>query len=118
MVNNVYSITNKSLTNLGHSIPFIDRNPTDKERDIFISGNKDLINKAINLARIFINKTEENVIGENSAFTIEPRLTSSKDKSMPMCSFHTIVQFVEGEKIILTNFKGICNLLKMDWLNY
>lgn len=115
--NNIQSTTDKASTNLGHSIPFIDRNPTVGEFELIQSGDNNRINKTISLARIFINKTEDFVIDENCAFTIEPRLTSTKDKLLPMCSFHTIIQFVEGEKILLTNFKGVFNILGMDWLN-
>lgn len=117
MQNNVFSTTDKTGINLGHSIPFIDRSPTHKEFDSFNSGNKNQINKSISAARIFINKNENFVIDENCAMTIEPRLTSSENKSLPMCSFHTIIQFVEGEKILLTNFKGVFNILGMDWIN-
>jgi len=117
MENNVYSTTDRNWTNLGHSIPFINRSPTENEHESFLSGNKNLVNKTISLARIFINKSENFTIESNSAFTIEPRLTSNKDKLLPMCSFHTIVQFVQGKKIVLTNFRKIFNLLNMDWLN-
>lgn len=114
--NNVYSITDKRGTNIGHTIPFIDRNPSKKETESIQSGDEKLIHQIISEARTFINQEEEFEITDNCAFTFEPRLTSITDPTLPQYSFHTIIQFVKGEKLVLSNFNGVIHLLEMDWL--
>lgn len=116
LVNNVYSTTDKSWTNIGHSIPFIDRNINNEEKNLIMTEDPDKIHKMISQARIFINQSEKLPITDNCAFTVEPRITSSSDPTLPMCSFHTIIQFIDGKKVILTNFDGIFNFLGMDWI--
>ena len=114
--NKVYSTRDEALMNIGHTVPFIDRDPEGEEKEAISSGDGKLLNKAISGARIFINKDSGYEITENCAFTFEPRLTSLEDPSLPQWSFHTIVQFVEGKKIVLSNFNGVINLLGMDWM--
>lgn len=114
--NNVYSLTEKSGKNLGHTIPFIDRNLNKEEQSYLASEDPDKIHKVISQARIFINPSSEYEISDNCAFTVEPRFTSSDNSKLPMCCFHTIVQFIDGKKEILTNFDGIFNLLGMEWI--
>lgn len=116
LMNNITSTTDVAGTNLGHSIPFMDRNPADEENKLLMVEDEEMIHKVINKARIFINKSEDFKIGANSAFTFEPRLISAKDSSLPMCSFHMIVQFIKKKKIVLENFTSIFNLLGMNWL--
>ncbi len=116
LVNNVYSTTDKSLINIGHTIPFIDRNLNKEEQDNIMSEDPDKIHKVISQARTFMNQDTDDQISENCAFTIEPRITSISDKTLPMCSFHMIVQFNDGKKEVLRNFDGIFNLLGMDWI--
>jgi len=114
--NNVFGITDKAGTDLGHTIPFIDRNPDEKELLSINSGHVENINSVISKARVFDNEFEKYIISENCAFTFEPRFISD-DNSIPMFSLHTIVQFVEGKKVIADYFKGIFDLLGMQWLN-
>ncbi len=116
LVTNVYSATDKSGTNIGHTIPFIDRNLNKEEQKLMVSEDPDKIHKVISQARTFINQSADYQITENCAFTVEPRFTSSSNPTLPMCSFHTIVQFIDGNKVVLTNFDGIFNLLGMDWI--
>lgn len=115
MDNFVTGYTDKESTDFGHTIPFIDRDPTDKEKNSINTGEENIIDQVISKARIFINESEEYRISENCAFTFEPRFISLSDR-LPMCSFHTIVQFVDGEKVVLGNFEGIFNLIGMNWL--
>lgn len=114
--NNITSTTDKSGTNVGHCIPFIDRVPNLKELQLIKSENKKIIHKVINKARKFINAEEKFLIKDNSAFTFEPRLISLIDRSLPMFSFHTIIQFVKGKKIVLSNMDEILKLLNMRWI--
>lgn len=116
LVNNVCSTTDKYSTNIGHTIPFIDRNLNKEEQEFMTSEDPDKIHKVISQARIFINQSEDTKVTENCAFTVEPRFTSSSNSAVPMCSFHTIVQFIDGKKEVLTNFDGIFNLLGMEWI--
>jgi hypothetical protein len=113
--NLILGTTDKAKTDLGHTIPFIDRNPDEKEMEKIDSGKAEQINGAISQARVFCNEFEEYVITDNCAFTFEPRFISQTGK-LPMFSFHTIVQFMNGKKVVLSNFDGIFNLLGMNWL--
>lgn len=116
LMNFVVAITDKAKTDFGHTIPFVDRNPEGEEIKSIDSGDPKLINKAISEARVFINAIENYEISDNCAFTFEPRLTNP-DKSLPIFSFHTIIQFAEGKKVVAGNFEGIINFLGMDWIN-
>lgn len=114
--NNVYSTTDKSRTDIGHTIPFIDRNLNTEERNGILSEDSDKIHKVMSQGRVFINKNSDYKLTENCAFTVEPRFTSISNPKLPMCSFHTIIEFIHGKKVILQNFDGIFNLLGMDWI--
>lgn len=113
--NYIKGTTDKAGTDLGHTIPFIEGDPKLYEENDINSGDHQKINQVISKTRVFINEFENYFISANCAFTFEPRFVSFTDE-LPMCSFHTIVQFVDKKKIILTNFKGIFNLLGMEWL--
>lgn len=115
MVNYISGKTDKTGFDFGHTVPFIDRNPGKTEINSINSGNSDKINKAISQTRIFINRQEKYEISDNCAFTFEPRITDN-NHSLPIFSFHTIVQFVGGKKVVVDNFNGIVNLLSMNWL--
>ncbi len=114
--NNIFGFTNRTGTDFGHTIPFIDRNLDDKELLKVNSTSENEIHDVISKARIFSSEVEKYTISEYCAFTFEPRFIS-EDNNLPMFSLHTIVQFVEGKKIITDNFTGIFNLLGMQWLN-
>lgn len=116
LLNDISSTTDRAGTNIGHCIPFIDRDPTEIEWEILKENDRFKIHKVLSKARRFINKDEDFQIVGNSAFTFEPRFTSAIDNALPMCSFHTIIQFVGGKKVVLTNFNRIFNLLGMNWL--
>lgn len=114
--NYIFGITDKSVFDLGHTIPFIDRDPNSNERIEINSGKSEKMNRVISQARIFSNDQEDYIISGNCAFTFEPRLISVKDSTLPMFSFHTIIQFVNGKKIVLSNMQNIINLLNMQWI--
>lgn len=114
--NYMLGITDKAVVDLGHTIPFIDRDPNPKEQVEINSASREKIHNLISQSRIFSNAKEDYVISSNCAFTYEPRLISAKDESLPMFSFHTIVQFVNGKKIILSNMENILQLLNMEWI--
>lgn len=114
--NTITSTTDKSGTDVGHCVPFIDRDPNLKELQLIKSENKKNIHKIINKARIFINAEEKYKVDDYSALTFEPRLISSIDRFLPMFSFHTIIQFVSGKKIVISNMDEILKLLNMQWI--
>jgi hypothetical protein len=115
LINNILGITDKAGTDLGHSIPFVDRNPTTEETDKLYSGDPEKINSAISKARVYISSNEDFEITDNCAFTFEPRLTDI-NMTLPIFSFHTIIQFVEGKKVVVNYFDGLINLLGMNWI--
>ena len=114
--NHIVGTTDKAITDFGHTIPFIDRDPNSTEQSDINSGDLEKIHKVISQARIFSSSVENYAISENCAFTFEPRFISSTDSSLPMFSFHTIIQFVAGKKIVLSNMDKIIKILKMEWI--
>jgi hypothetical protein len=115
LINNIFAVTDQAITNFGHTIPFIDSNPTNVELVNIKSGDPQKINSTISHARRFINNLEDYLIAENCAFTYEPRFINI-DKSLPMFSFHQIVSFVGGKKFISDNFRGLINYFNMNWI--
>lgn len=114
--NFIVSTTDKSKTNLGHTIPFLTRDPDEIERRKIATGEEEIINSLINKSREFINSDSDLLISDNCGFTFEPRFISENEPELPMFSLHLIILFEEGEKEVLGNFAGIFNFLKMDWL--
>lgn len=119
LTNGVVSTTDPAGKNLGHTIPGIYSDWTEREKNIFENGQtnwssvKDLINKK----RVFVNAVEETVVEPNMAITIEPRLTTIDNPSIPMGSFHTIgVINDDGSKEFLTNFDQIFDVVEMDYM--
>lgn len=114
--NYVMSTTDPAGMDIGHTVPFISDVPSQQLIDSVSKGNESNIHKLINKARRFISAQEDFIISQNCAFTFEPRIIVSDGKKMPMFSLHTIIQFVQGVKIILSNFDGLINLFGMQWI--
>ena len=101
----------KQNLNLGHSIPGIALNDQ-------ISGNSfEEIKEHIRTKRINVVDTEDFEIPSTYAFTIESRLEDLTNPQMPSASWHFMVCFNEGEKIILDDFKEIFKVAGMDYMN-
>lgn len=115
LINHIFAVTDQAGTDFGHTIPFIENNPTTSELANIETSDPQKINSTISHARRFINRQEDFQITDNCAFTFEPRLTNT-DKSLPMFSFHQIVRFVDGKKYISEDFRGLINFLGMNWL--
>ncbi len=110
LINTIKSSTDKRGIDIGHSIPFIEEDEkipkmTTEEMHTFISKK-----------RVFFNDAEERKISEDCAFTFEPRIISSDDPTLPMCSFHMIVAFIDGKQEITSNFDSLFELLGMQWI--
>jgi hypothetical protein len=101
-------------TNLGHTIPWSYEEPTSEEQRI-ISGNSlnDLRNLISN-KRVNVNKNEQFKIPANIAFTLEARLESMLDVSLPNIFFHLIITFKNGHKKVLSNFNNVFSALGMN----
>jgi len=110
------SITDKAEISIGHTIPFITKDPNPKQQKDINSANPQAIHNIISRSRKFISSQEKYIISNNCAFTFEPRFISSKNSSLPMFSFHTTIQFVSGKKVVLSNMDKIINLLEMEWI--
>ena len=102
---------------VGHTIPFIMEDMTEKEREMLKQGNNDEIKKMISEKRIFVRASENQVVKKGMAFTIEPRPKPINNSQIPMMSFHSICAIHEnGDKELITNFDSIFDLVGMDYM--
>lgn len=108
------STTDPTGINVGHSIPFLDNAEVAKlTQEKQWEKNAAMISKK----RKFINAVEKTQVLPGTAFTIEPRVRSFVDPTLPTIYFHTIVLIYEnGEKELLTNFNELFKLTGMDYL--
>lgn len=116
LINTITSTTDPTGTDIGHTIPFIDEEPSDQLKSAVLNGDESKIHSLISKTRRFINAQEDYIISNNCAFTFEPRLIPDDDSEGPMYSFHTIIQMDEGKKMTIGNFDGVINELGMKWL--
>jgi len=101
---------NQSL-NLGHSVPGASGN------EVIEGDSFEEIKENIRTKRVHFINTEDFKIPETYAFTVESRLESATDSNMPSASWHFIVCFDKGKKIILNNFQEIFKVVEMDYMN-
>lgn len=111
-----YSVTDGMDVNIGHTIPWTYEVMNNEEKYILKTGNWDNIKNMISKKRKFINKDQELKIQENMIFTIEPKLKSSLDSSIPAITFHVIVAFRKGKKSVINNYSEIFKEWDMDYL--
>ncbi|OGY23078.1 MAG: hypothetical protein A2172_05210 [Candidatus Woykebacteria bacterium RBG_13_40_15] len=114
-VNNDRTVTytDKVGTNLGHTIPWTWENPSELEINVINSRDFNKIKDLISHKRINVNREEKFKVPENVAFTIEARLEDTNNLSLPLVFFHVIVQFIDGNKRVNSNFNSVFKLLKM-----
>ncbi|KKS46657.1 MAG: hypothetical protein UV09_C0015G0009 [Candidatus Gottesmanbacteria bacterium GW2011_GWA2_42_18] len=115
--NYIVSTTDMTKPNLGHSIPFLNKEPNEDQQRKIASGEEEKINSVISKAREFINSESDFVINDNCGFTFEPRFISENEPKLPMFSIHTIILFEDGQKEVLANLDGIFNFLGIDYLS-
>jgi len=120
MTNQIISYSDKTLKNIGHSIPATNEGWTDKEKKILSVGLKNWISAkdVISKKRFFVNAKEQIKIKPGVAFTIEPRPKVIDKPNLPSSlNYHTIAIFKEnGEKELLTNFDDLFTLAGMSYM--
>ncbi|GIH20699.1 hypothetical protein [Rugosimonospora africana] len=90
--------------NIGHTVPWFESGaPTDllqalAERD------HGKIAAGLSPARTFITGRQRARIGRDSSFTVEPQVTS---ESGILATFHFIVTFCRGDKVVLAGFSNL-----------
>jgi len=116
LTNDVLLTTDPSAVNvIGHTVPSTEEPWTQEELKQLNSKDWDTTRNIISKKRKYITKGEQLKIKQGMAITIEPRLRSSVDMSVPMCSFHTTAIFSK-EKEHLTGFDEIFKFVGMDYL--
>ncbi|EKD85763.1 MAG: hypothetical protein ACD_37C00630G0007 [uncultured bacterium] len=119
-VNIVYSVTDPTSTNLGHTVPFSYEDMNAKERKLLKLGGKNWkeFRVMISKKRKFVNTIESLTFKAPIAVTIEPRSKIKNKKDSPLVAFHGIILFKEnGEKELLTNFDKIFKLVGMTYMS-
>lgn len=110
LANNVYSTHHGSDTNIGHSIPWTAEAITQAERDVLAKGTPSAVAELVGNKRIYVSPTEQTVIGERTAFTIEPRLSAP---GLPSTSFHMVVVIEDGKTHVVTEFETLFERFEM-----
>ena len=106
----IFSSDQNQSLNLGHSIPGSDG------AGLITGDTFEEIKENIRTHRVHFIDTENFKIPETYAFTVESRLESSNDESMPSTSWHFMVCFDKGKKTILDNFQQIFKVVEMDYM--
>jgi hypothetical protein len=106
--------TDKTGTNLGHTIPWTNTGPSPEELVSLNSSDFNVLKDAISNSRIYVNGSEKFQIPENIAFTIEARLESLAEPAMPNTFFHLIIAFRDGKRSIHADFSEVFASLGMD----
>lgn len=109
--NDTYSTTDVSGSqNIGHTIPWFDRGAPDNLLRTLADGEQKMVAANLSAARTFVTGEQRARIGLNSAFTVEPQVTSP---SGILASFHFIVVFQDGYKTILAGFSKLFDRFNM-----
>ncbi|MFD2111319.1 hypothetical protein [Thiorhodococcus fuscus] len=109
--NNTYSLTGGLAADIGHTIPYFS---TGAPPDGQTMEDARSIASLIGGGREFISKSSEYIISDSCAFTIEPQAVTA---GLPMCSFHMIVAYVNGEFFLIEKFKRLFEFFGMaDWI--
>lgn len=110
------TLTDRTGTNLGHTIPWSYEDPTSEEVRAIQGNDFDLLKNTISRKRINVNFKETFKVPETIAFTFEARLEDLENQKLPNVFFHYIVTFVDGRKEILANFNEVFKAVGMDYL--
>jgi hypothetical protein len=119
LVNIIYSISDPTNTNIGHTVPFSYEDMGFQEMKILKSGEKawEKVCAMISKKRKFVNTLETLKIEPPMAITVEPRSKIKGKKESPLISFHAIILFKEnGKKELLTNYDRIFKLTGMTYM--
>jgi hypothetical protein len=104
----------KTGTNLGHTIPWSYEPPTAEEALIICSGSQAEVNELISGKRVYVNRAEQFKIPETIAFTLEARLESITEVTLPNIFYHLIITFKHSVKSVHTNFNSVFANTGMD----
>ncbi len=105
------SVTDPSGINLGHTVPFSYEDLEEEVIREFESGN---VASAISSRRKFISSDEALEVCPGMAFSLEPRMRSTKIDWLPLVSYHTIVLMnTDGSKELLEGFDDLFKLAGM-----
>jgi hypothetical protein len=103
--NETHSSTDRSGdTNIGHTVPWFGEDPEDAVQDALRRDDYDRLAAGVSGARIFLTERQRATIGNDSAFTVEPQITSRRGI---LASFHFIVVFSGGIKRVLAGFSNL-----------
>lgn len=110
--NDIESTTDKAGTNIGHTIPFINKQliPEYNKGEEAIKKFSEIISSS----RRFVSASETMKVEDNTAFTIEPRFSTD---DLPQMWFHLTVAFYRGQKIICHGFKPVLEAMEINYLN-
>lgn len=106
--------TDKVGTNLGHTIPWSYELPSPEELSIIDGERLSDLRNLISRKRVNVNRLERFKIPGSIAFTLEARLESAVDPTMPNVFYHLIITFQNGNKATLSNFNEVFIALGMD----
>lgn len=113
--NNNYSISQGLASDIGHTIPFFVDNA--QMTGIFLEQSEkfDLdFSHSIAVGREFICATNQRVVQNPCAFTIEPQILV---ENLPMVGFHIIVVFSDRGKLIIENYDELFDHFGMSqWI--
>lgn len=105
VTNDTYSSTDRSGdTNIGHTVPWFGAEPADEVRTALRDEDHPALAAAVSGARTFLTGRQRTRIGDDSAFTVEPQITSQRGI---LASFHFIVVFTAGTKRVLAGFSPL-----------
>ncbi len=107
---NETSSTASGIGNIGHTVPWSYENYTEEEWLCLKNGAPGDVRKLISAKRVSINASANLKIQPTMAFTIEPQVRSA---TAPLCSYHVIVYFSEGNKDIDPLFRELFQAFDM-----
>ncbi|MDZ4230117.1 MAG: hypothetical protein U1C53_03175, partial [Candidatus Veblenbacteria bacterium] len=108
--------TDWATTNLGHTVPWTHSEPTAEDQAMIERGDFTALREAIRVQRIFINSEQTFTVPATGLFTFEARVESMDDPTLPLILFHLLVGFINGEKIVQTNYQLLLDVLGMSYL--
>jgi hypothetical protein len=109
--NHVLSVTDPSRTNIGHTVPWTDTPLTPEESLVLRDGSPSAVADLVNGKRRFVSSVETLELSDNMLITVEPRLSRP---GVPMVNFNVIAGFIDGKRVMLTDFDPLFNLFGMD----
>jgi hypothetical protein len=108
---NKTSSTKTGVANIGHTVPWSYEAYSDAlKRCLEGDGERD-IRDIISGSRVSINADAALAIAPTMALTVEPQIAS---QTAPLCSYHLIVSFVDGKRILSPSFAPLFNAFEMS----